>query len=189
MRMPATDPRALRFDGGAPWLDLLATEGWGFGPTPVERLATSAVLAAWLEREGLTPTGPPPDEDDLRAARELRDALGRAAHAVVAGAIPDVGDLDIVQDHAPAGAMLALRVRPTLERVAPRDTQEALGRLARSALEDLTGPVAGELRSCGAPDCRMLFRDPGGRRRWCDPSGCGTRTRVRAYRDRHRAQM
>lgn len=178
-----------RFDGGAPWLDLLATRELSFGPEPVERLTAPARFAEWLAVENLATTGPPVDEADLAAALALREALRRVTHAVLHGTVPDVGAIDEIHEHAHRGETLVLRVRPTLERVAPRDAREALGRLARSALEDLTGPVAGELRACGADDCRMVFRDPTGRRRWCDPARCGTRMRVRAHRDRQRAQM
>jgi predicted RNA-binding Zn ribbon-like protein len=178
-----------RFDGGAPWLDLLATRELSVGPAPVERLTDPGQLARWLAQENLATTGPPIDEADLAAALALREALRRVTHAVLNGTVPDVGAIDEVHEHAHHGETLALRVRPTLERVAPLDTPEALGRLARSALEDLTGPVARELRTCAADDCRMVFRDPTGRRRWCDPARCGTRMRVRAHRDRQRAQM
>jgi predicted RNA-binding Zn ribbon-like protein len=178
-----------RFDGGAPWLDLLASRELSFGPASIERLGSPADLARWLEAEHLATTGPPVDEADLAAALALREALRRVAHAVLSATVPDVGAIDEIHEHAHRGETLALRVRPALERVAPTDTREALGRLARSALEDLTGPVAGELRVCAADDCRMVFRDPVGRRRWCDPTRCGTRMRVRAHRDRQRAQM
>jgi predicted RNA-binding Zn ribbon-like protein len=178
-----------RFDGGAPWLDLLASRELSHGPEPIERLSSPVRLSRWLEAERLGTTGPPVDEADLAAALALREALRRVTHAVLNGTVPDVGAIEEIHEHAHHGETLALRVRPTLERVAPLDTREALGRLARAALEDLTGPLAGELRACAAEDCRMVFRDPTGRRRWCDPTRCGTRTRVRSYRDRQRAQM
>lgn len=187
--VPPPADGAQRHDGGAPWLDLLATRELSFGPAPVERLATPTALSRWLEAERLATTGPPVDEADLAAALALREALRRVTHAVLNGNVPDIAEIQEIHEHAHRGETLALRLRPTLERVAPLDAREALGRLARAALEDLTGPRAGELATCAADDCRMVFRDPTGRRRWCDPARCGTRSRVRAHRDRQRAQL
>jgi predicted RNA-binding Zn ribbon-like protein len=181
--------RPVPRDGGAPWLDLLATREQALGVEPVEHLISPRHLDDWLAAERLGPTGPPVDEADLAAARALREALRRVTHAVLEGRVPHLVSIEQIQEQAHLEDPLALRVRPALERVAPLDARAALGRLARSALEDLTGPRVAELRLCAADDCRRPFRDPTGRRRWCDPARCGTRSRVRSYRDRHRAQM
>ena len=52
----------------------------------------------------------------------------------------------------------------------------------------LTGPLAGRIRECAAPDCALLFVDgsrPGGRR-WCAGEACGNRTRTKVYRQRRK---
>jgi predicted RNA-binding Zn ribbon-like protein len=47
----------------------------------------------------------------------------------------------------------------------PRTTREALARLARQAADDLSGPNAERLRTCGDEECSEVFVDPTGRRR------------------------
>jgi predicted RNA-binding Zn ribbon-like protein len=65
--------------------------------------------------------------------------------------------------------------------------REALARVARQAVEHLTGPVAQTLRRCADDDCSMVFTDLNGRRRWCSAETCGVRNRVRAHRERQRS--
>ncbi|HEX6352002.1 CGNR zinc finger domain-containing protein [Actinophytocola sp.] len=69
----------------------------------------------------------------------------------------------------------------------PATVREALARVARQAVEHLTGPVAATVRACADHDCTTMFIDPGGRRRWCSAETCGVRNRVRAHRERQRA--
>lgn len=185
--MPDLASTDLRYDAGAPWLDLLGTHGYPFGDVPVERLADGERLAAFLSAVGLAPSRAVTGAD-LAAARTLREALRGVALAVVDGRAPGRKDLAAVAAAAERDAgPLALQRTPRLARRAPRDASEALGRLARAALEDLAGPGADDLRACAEPDCRKLFRDAGGRRRWCSAQTCGNRARVRALRERRRA--
>lgn len=169
---------------GAAWLDLLATVGGAYGPDPVERLTGPDRLAEWLGLRGLTPVEPPVEADVVRARtlREVLRTLGRAAvvgHAPAEEAVAAL-DAEVAADRPPR-----LRVRDGRVVAAPPATAaEALARIARGAADDLTGPVAGELRACGDADCAMLYRDASGRRRWCSAQVCGVRHRVRAHRAR-----
>jgi hypothetical protein len=211
----ATDrQREFRFDGGATWLNLLGTRGQSFGPHPIERLATPARLADWLARCDLSPVEPPTAED-LDRARSLRQALRVLALAVVDGVAGDVVDgigvdgvgvgvgagVDGV-DGVGAGVELVAAVRECADgdpgpvrlaggwpprRLPPRDTAEALARIARQALEQLTGPERHQLVSCAEHDCRWVFLDPTGRRRWCPSPSCASRGRVRALRARRKS--
>src|SRR4051794_30888401 len=159
----------LRFDGGAPWLDLLGTLGYAFHAGPAERLGARARLATFLQIAGLAPARRPA-EADVAAAHALREALRRVALAVVDDRAPQRADLDVVRTWADRDAgPLALDRAPRLRRRAPRDSGEALARLARQALEDLTGPRAGELRARPQPECRQRFLGPRGRRRGRGP--------------------
>jgi predicted RNA-binding Zn ribbon-like protein len=185
--MPDPALTDLRYDAGAPWLDLLGTHGYPFGDAPVERLADRARLTAFLDAVGLAPSRAVTDAD-LVAARSLREALRGVALAVVEERAPEREALAAVAAAAERDAgPLELTRTPRLARRAPRDASEALGRLARAALEDLSGPGAADVRACAEPDCRKLFRDASGRRRWCAPQTCGNRARVRALRERRRA--
>jgi predicted RNA-binding Zn ribbon-like protein len=174
----------LRYDGGAPWLDFLTTQGYPFSDAPAERIPTPERLTEFLGEVGLRPDRAV-GEDDLVAARKLRDSLRSVALSVLDGRGPDHAALAHVDAWADrASGPLALEARPRLIRRPPPTTAEALGRLARAALEDLTGPRVREIHACAEPICRKLYLDPTGRKKWCSTSTCGNRARVRAHRSR-----
>ncbi|MEU2424008.1 CGNR zinc finger domain-containing protein [Streptomyces sp. NPDC007851] len=54
-------------------------------------------------------------------------------------------------------------------------------------MDQLTGSDRRALRSCPEHDCRGVFIDPPGRRRWCPSPACASRGRVRAMRARRSA--
>jgi predicted RNA-binding Zn ribbon-like protein len=184
----------FRFDGGATWLDLLATRGRSFSARPIERLTSPARLAEWLARCQLTPSEPP-SAADLTHARELRETLRSLALAAVSGtpapadAVDDAARGGAVADAArwAAGASRLRLVGGQLRREPPVTTDEALARIARQALEQLTGVERDQLVSCAEQDCRWVFLDPTGRRRWCPSPACASRGRVRALRARRKA--
>ncbi|WP_086839245.1 CGNR zinc finger domain-containing protein [Amycolatopsis kentuckyensis] len=176
----------FRLDMGAPWLNLLATRGRHFGAQPVERIPTAERLRDWLARVELTPLAPV-THADVRAAHQLREALRELA----------LGALDGVPPHADQVSPLRpfLQTEPVhlaaldrLRRSAPATTADALGRLAHQAADWLTGPLRHDLRACPEQDCRGVFADPGGRRRWCPSPACASRGRVRALRERRREE-
>ncbi|GHF92274.1 MULTISPECIES: CGNR zinc finger domain-containing protein [Amycolatopsis] len=176
----------FRLDMGAPWLNLLATRGRHFGAQPVERLPTVDRLRDWLAACELTPLAPVTDAD-LRAARELRESLRELALGAVDGLAPRADQV------TPLTAFLKtepvhLAALDRLHRSAPATTADALGRLAHQAADWLTGPLRADLRACPEQDCRGVFADPGGRRRWCPAPACASRGRVRALRERRRAE-
>ncbi|MFB9687959.1 CGNR zinc finger domain-containing protein [Amycolatopsis plumensis] len=176
----------FRLDMGAPWLNLLATRGRHFGARPVERLPTVDRLRDWLAASELTPLAPVTDAD-LRAARELRESLRELALGAVDGLAPRADQV------TPLTAFLKtepvhLAALDRLHRSAPATTADALGRLAHQAADWLTGPLRADLRACPEQDCRGVFADPGGRRRWCPAPACASRGRVRALRERRREQ-
>ncbi|MBX6768618.1 MAG: ABATE domain-containing protein, partial [Actinomadura rubrobrunea] len=76
--------RDLRFDAGAPSLNLLATVGRR-GDRPLERLDGTERLAEWFRRMGLPVPTAQVDADLLDRIRALREAM----HAVVAAVIDE----------------------------------------------------------------------------------------------------
>ncbi|MCK6458716.1 MAG: CGNR zinc finger domain-containing protein, partial [Planctomycetes bacterium] len=63
-----------------------------------------------------------------------------------------------------------------------------LAPVAEAAARLLTGPGGKLVRRCGNPACALYFID-GTRnrsRRWCSMEVCGNRTKVAAWRARHR---
>ena len=71
-----------------------------------------------------------------------------------------------------------------LRRNPPLTTANALARIARQAVEPLTSADRLGLKECPEDDCRGVFVDPPGRRRWCPSPACASRGRVRALRAR-----
>ncbi|MEV8635306.1 CGNR zinc finger domain-containing protein [Streptosporangium sp. NPDC051023] len=182
--MVKEDKLAFRFDCGAAWLNLLATRGRTFSAAPVERLATPGRLAEWLEHCELSPAQPP-DQDDLHLAWALRETLRALALATVdeqpppAGAVASLATFLVRHDDP-----VRLTSDNRLRREPPASTAHALARLARQAVDHLTGSDRLALRRCPEDDCRGVFIDPPGRRRWCPSPACASRGRVRALRAR-----
>ncbi|GAA2074796.1 CGNR zinc finger domain-containing protein [Streptomyces albiaxialis] len=183
--MTEDEKLAFRFDCGATWLNLLATKGRTYSARPVERLATPERLAEWLDRCELSPGEGVVDEDALALAHRLRETLRALALATVDGEPPP--------GEAVAGltAFLAEYEDPVrlmggerLWRAAPPTAAAALGRVARQAAEHLTGAERHALKVCPEDDCRGVFTDASGRRRWCPSPACASRGRVRAHRAR-----
>ena len=182
------DPLAFRFDGGATWLNLLATRGRSHGAHPVERLTDPDRLADWLARSELTPSRAP-DHTDLVRARDLRETLRGIAEAAVEHRPPPAAALTaLTQFLAEHPDPVRLRATPHLHREPPADTTAALARIARQAADHLTGADRHTLRICAEQDCRWVFADPTGRRHWCPAPACASRGRVRALRARRREQ-
>ncbi|SFW82041.1 Conserved protein containing a Zn-ribbon-like motif, possibly RNA-binding [Amycolatopsis australiensis] len=170
---------------GAPWLNLLATRGRHFGSRPVERIPTVARWRDWLARSELTPPAPV-TEQDLDAARELREALRPLALGAVDGVAPTAEQVRALTAFL-AAEPVRLSALDRLHRSPPPTSAAALARLAHQAADWLTGPLRHDLRACPEQDCRGVFADPGGRRRWCPAPACASRGRVRALRERRRA--
>ncbi|WP_331769731.1 ABATE domain-containing protein (plasmid) [Embleya sp. NBC_00888] len=180
------DALAFRFDCGATWLNLLATRGRSFSAHPVERIATPERLAEWVEHSELTPLRRL-TEVDVRRTQGLRENLRPLALAVVTQATPPAEAatavthfLDEVTDP------VRLVVTDRLTREPPPTMDAALARIARQAVDHLTGADRHALSVCPEHDCRGVFANPTGRRRWCPSPACASRGRVRALRERRR---
>jgi predicted RNA-binding Zn ribbon-like protein len=180
-------PIPFRLDTGATWLNLLATLGSAFGRHPEERIPTPERLADWLAAVELAPEAEV-TAADLDLARLLRETLRPLALAAATGAPwpPEAAPELIAFLTAHDGPLLLAGSDepPGLVRPAPANGAAALGRVARQAADQLTGPERHALKSCPESDCRGVFADPDGRRRWCPSPACASRGRVRAHRAR-----
>ncbi|WP_242894987.1 CGNR zinc finger domain-containing protein [Actinomadura litoris] len=177
----------FRFDCGAVWLDLLATKARSFSAAPVERIGDPGRLALWLERCDLAPQAPP-SAADLEAAVGVRETLRVLALAAVREDPPPRDAVAALEGFL-AGHEEPIRFVPggRLRREPPATTLAALARIARQAADHLTGADRRALKVCPEPDCRGVFTDPPGRRRWCPSPACASRGRVRALRARREA--
>ena len=180
-------PEELRFHwkSGRLCLDFIATVGERWRRS-FERLLEPEDLARWLLESGMLQEPPPVSARQLEAGRVLREAINRLTRP---GVEPERGDRAELNRWA-AKAPLApqLTERGELVWVSPRPVEAMFAAVARDALDLLTGPLAGRIRECGAPDCALLFVDSSrpGRRRWCSGEVCGNRTRTKAYRQRRK---
>ncbi|WAL63179.1 CGNR zinc finger domain-containing protein [Amycolatopsis cynarae] len=185
--MVKEDALAFRFDCGTTWLNLLATKGRTFSANPVERLATPGRLTEWLKQCELNPVRPP-DHDDLRQAQTVRETLRVIALATVDEEPPPAGAVaDLAAFLAEHDDPIQLTADDRLRRKPPATTAVALARIGRQAVDQLTGADRLALKSCPEYDCRGVFTDPPGRRRWCPSPACASRGRVRALRARRSA--
>lgn len=192
--------------GGRPALDFANTlrERWR---RRVETLVTPDDLEGWLVQAELLPADWRPNrggggrrrlnEEVLREARELREAIDACVRATVAGEPLDPAPVTTIDDwliHAGARPQLSLGDdgRAVLGERAPADSpRRALGTIALDAATMLA--EAGQpdrIRICAADDCSARFydRSPAGRRRWCSMQTCGNAAKVRAHRARRRAR-
>ncbi len=181
---------AFRTGYGAAWLDLLGSLHGRYQASTTEHLPNPATAGEWLAEHGLAPAAPVTGAD-LEALWTLREALHRTAAATVRGEPPADVELAVIDRALAADRALRLGPRRDDEGAglvvsAPGTAAEAAARLARQAVEDLTGPHRELLRFCGDDGCAGIFLDHTGRRRWCADERCGVRARVRAHRARAR---
>lgn len=170
----------FRFDGGATWVNLLATKGRSFGPRPVERLPTTEAAARWLTQAGFAPTSEV-TAADLERIVELREALRDVAMALMAEQDPSPDSLGLLESVVSTSGP---RVLPAALGDGEASVEAALGAIAMQALVTLAGPDRALLKECAEADCRWVFLDTSGRRHWCPSPSCASRGRVRAYRAR-----
>jgi predicted RNA-binding Zn ribbon-like protein len=207
MMQPTPRSRAgsLPLIGGTLCLDFANTSsGRGTGQR-LEHLRSYDLLLLWCAHAGLLS---PADRRRLSrlaaqrphaAARVLRRALAlreaiHATGAALADVAPPPGPALAVINRELTAAMARARLRradggfawdwaeapPALERI--------LWPIARSAADLLAAPARGRIKQCAGPGCGWIFLDltKNGNRRWCEMEVCGTRSKIRRYRERRR---
>ena len=180
-------PEELRFHwkSGRLCLDFVATVGERWRRS-FERLLEPDDLARWIAGTGMLREPPRVSGRQLAEGRVLREAINRLARP---GVELRPGDRDELNRWA-ARTPLAPQMTTGSERewVAARPVEAMLATIARDAVELLSGPLAGRVRECAAPDCALLFVDTSrpGRRQWCSSGACGNRIRTKAYRHRQK---
>ncbi|MFI5930831.1 CGNR zinc finger domain-containing protein [Actinoplanes sp. NPDC051494] len=152
-----------------------------------DRLTDPAGLTSFGDAHGL-PTGGLGDAD-VAVIRELREAIRDACGAHAGVAVDErsrrslrtvLGRGSLILEIDAAGAARTVP-GPGL---APADRIIAeVAAVIAAAAADGTWP---RLKACAAHGCRWVYYDhsPAGRSRWCTMSICGSRAKMRAYRDR-----
>jgi len=133
-----------------------------------DRLTDPPALVAWLEQEGLTPTGTRATRADLDRAVALREAL-RAILLAHNGADGADGSASLAPD---AGGVSG-----------------GLGGLVAIVHESISQGTWARLKVCRDDSCEWAFYDHTKNRSgtWCSMEGCGNRAKARAFRERRAA--
>ncbi|MEO3804190.1 ABATE domain-containing protein [Nonomuraea sp. B1E8] len=184
-------------DGGRVCLDLVNTlrDRWS---SPRDTLAAPSDLVRWLHGAGLLTTRrlPDPAGATLRSARLLREAIDRAVLSAAGGRLPDLGDIEVINEAVTAAPRPLPQLTIADGRLASGDTgapvndvSAALGLVARDAIELLLSSKVRRVRVCASDRCALRFLDQsqGGRRRWCSMSRCGNRVKAQRHHLRTRA--
>jgi predicted RNA-binding Zn ribbon-like protein len=186
--MPALGAAPFRFDYGRLSLDLVATVRRRRS-SPVDLLADRADAARWLRAAGLLSGGPPVSADEFSRLVALREAVNSLCRAALADSRPSRRDIQVVNEAAASAVeRIELDARWNARVRTSQPVELAIARIGRDAVQLLGAADTRELlRSCEQDDCGTLFVDtsPGRRRRWCSMSRCGSRAKVKAFRERH----
>jgi predicted RNA-binding Zn ribbon-like protein len=183
-------PEELRFHwkSGRVCLDFVASVGERWRRS-FERLIEPEDLARWFVDAALAGESLAVSQRQLAAGRALRESINRLARP---GLEPEAGDrarLNRWAAHAPLAPQLT--EQRDLIWVSERPVEAIFATIARDAVDLLSGPLAGRIRECSAPDCALLFVDRSrpGQRRWCSGAACGNRTRTKTYRARRKGRV
>ncbi|MFJ7218717.1 CGNR zinc finger domain-containing protein [Amycolatopsis sp. NPDC098790] len=138
----------------------------------VDDLAEPADAAGWL---GLPTLG----TDDLRRVTDLRAAVRELLTALAEDRSPSAAAVETVNAAARADAAAPQLAWPRREwrSTRPGTFDEAVARLARDAIDVVTGDLAPLVRPCEAHGCVRFFLREHARRRWCSTT-CGDRVRA-----------
>lgn len=184
----------LKLFGGHLALDFTNTvnsRGASYGP---DVLQSYGDLLSWGVRLGVLNSIEAADLRDvppergaiaLRRAITLREALYRT---FARRGSADQTDLDLLE-HEVTAAQTTRRLRFDGGHYAwhwSTDNPDTLAhRLALSGTDLLTSPAIERVRVCPGDNCAWLFLDTSraGRRVWCSEQTCGTRSRVRRWRE------
>ena len=202
---PPSRAATLSLVGGAPCLDFANTSSGRGTPLLQEHLRSYDLLLAWSEHAALITAAdrrrlsrlagarPAAANRVLRRALALREAIHAVGAALGRGGAVPATALRVVNQEL-AAAMMRAKLRTTDGGFAwdwaavPLSLDSVLRPIVRSFADILLLPQQGRIKQCPGHGCGWLFLDltKSRTRRWCDMSVCGSRDKVRRYRDRQR---
>lgn len=154
-----------------------------------EELSSPAALKAWLTERGLMNRTERISENDLRHAKEVREALRDLLSADAEHALKPASAQTL--SRAARGAQLLVQFKPdgsaTFAPVAS-GVDEAMGKLLAIATLAMVDGSWQRLKICGDDTCRWAFFDYSKNysRNWCSMASCGNRDKARRFRSRQR---
>jgi predicted RNA-binding Zn ribbon-like protein len=202
---PPSRAGSLALVGGAPCLNFANTSSGRGTPLRQEHLRSYALLLAWCVHAGvlrppvrrrlqqLARSHPAAAARVLRRALALREAIHGAGAALANGRPPPAAALSIINREL-AAAMAQAKLRRVEDAFVldwagqPPSLDQVLRPLVRSAAELLLAPLDGRIKQCPGHGCGWIFLDQtkSRTRRWCEMEVCGSRAKVRRYRERQR---
>lgn len=153
-----------------------------------DRILKPAGFASWARRAGVA-TDRPPSPRTLARLHRLRAALIGIFHALAEDRAPRQADLTLLNaelaEARTAERLVQSKNRYVIADAAPAAIDRLRHLIARDAGDLLTGDPR-RLKRCPAHDCLWLFHDDSKNlsRRWCAMDDCGTKDKVRRYRER-----
>ena len=150
-----------------------------------ETLTSPEALGSWLSDQGLMPAGAASDQDDLRHAVALREALRGIISANSGAAVYPV-DVATLNEAASASKLRARFGPAGKARLEPDVTgvTGAFGRIVAAAFAAMADDDWTRLKLCGSQTCRRAFFDRSRNHssRWCTMAACGNRAKARRFR-------
>jgi len=155
-----------------------------------EGLTSPYRLRRWLIGHRLLERNDGVTTDDLRDAIDLREALrGLMLTNTIGG--PNAGAVEMfnrIAGRAVLRAHLGADATPAIE-PCTGGVPRGFGMIASTALLAMIDGSWQRLKACANADCQWSFydRSPSGSGTWCEMAVCGSRAKMRAYRQRRSA--
>lgn len=179
----------FRFRSGRLCLDFIATVG-DRDHLAFDRWQNTQDLGRWCLEAGLIAEALTVADDQIAAARRLRETLYRLVTAALARSAPDAADLAFVNSEArkPAFVPQLTAIGEPHGWTSEHPYEAVLATVAHDAIDLLSTPGLERVRKCADTQCSILFVDTSrpGKRRWCSMNGCGNKVKKAAYRKRQK---
>ena len=154
-----------------------------------DSIATPEGLRDWLATRGLIARTEQLDEEDVRQARSVREAI-RSLLLANNGFDLDPRAVETVNNAARRAEVVVAFGEEGVPQLSPVKPgfQGALGRLLGVAYRAVAEGKWNRLKACPAHDCEWAFYDASKNcsGTWCKMEVCGNRAKARNYRARHR---
>ena len=179
----------FRFRSGRLCLDFIATVG-DREHLAFDRWRTDHDFSRWCLDAQLIPREIDISNDQVTAARRLREALFRLVTSALTHGAPNPADLHILNEAARKPPLIPelTRIGESCTWISTTPYDAVLATVARDAVDLLSGSTWERIRKCADTQCSILFVDTSrpGKRRWCSMKGCGNKVKKAAYRKRQR---
>lgn len=173
------------FVAGRLCIDFTQTGGESGKRAYWERFHQPSDLADWLAASPLQLDGVQVSLEEFQLALSLREAIWRAAQAVMHHENPSTTDIDLINRVA-AQPDLPPQFGANMEQVwhTSVTATDSLSSIARDAIDLLSGDLRSRIRECENPKCGLMFVDASrpGKRRWCLMKRCGNMIKTSRYR-------